>query len=117
MGFYDADADYYFRGRTKELIKTGGINVSPAEIEEVLLSHDAVELAYVIGLKDTRRDEIVVAVIVARSAVEEQELRTLCRDALAAYKVPRQIKFTSHGELPLTSTGKLQKNRLKELFG
>ena len=68
-------------------------------------------------VKDTRRDEIVVAVIGARSAVEEQELRTLCLDALAAYKVPRQIKFTSHGELPLTSTGKLQKNRLKELFG
>ncbi len=117
LGFYDADGYFYFRGRTKEMIKTGGINVSPAEIEEVLLSHDAVELAYVIGLKDTRRDEIVVAVIVARSAVEEQELRTLCLDALAAYKVPRQIKFTSHGELPLTSTGKLQKNRLKELFG
>ncbi len=116
LGFYDVDGYLYFRGRTKEMIKTGGINVSPAEIEELLLSHDAVELAYVIGLKDVRRDEIVVAVIVARATVEEQELLSLCRDALARYKVPRRIRFTAHDELPLTSTGKLQKNRLKELF-
>ena len=116
LGCYDSNGYLYFRGRTKEMIKTGGINVSPAEIEQVLLSHNAVELAYVIGLKDTRRDEIVAAVIVARIAVEEQELLTLCRAALAAYKVPRQIRFAAHDELPLTSTGKLQKNRLKKLF-
>jgi len=116
LGFYDADGYFYFRGRAKEMIKTGGINVSPAEIEEVLLSHDAIELAYVIGLKDERRDEIVAAVIITRVAVEEQELLTLCRNTLAAYKVPRRIRFAAHNELPLTSTGKLQKNRLKELF-
>ena len=116
LGFYDADGYLYFRGRTKEMIKTGGINVSPAEIEEVLLEHDAVELAYVIGLKDERRDEIVAAVIVARDAVETETLLDRCRDVLAAYKVPRQVKFVEHADLPLTSTGKLQKNRLKELF-
>ncbi len=116
LGFYDDEGYLYFRGRTKEMIKTGGINVSPAEIEEVLIGHSAVELAYVIGLKDARRDEIVAAVIVPRAAVETEELLARCREILAAYKVPRRLKFVTHGDLPLTSTGKLQKNRLKELF-
>ena len=98
------------------MIKTGGINVSPAEIEEVLIGHAAVELAYVVGLKDARRDEIVAAVIVAREKVEAEVLLTLCRETLAVYKVPRRVKFVTAAELPLTSTGKLQKNRLKDLF-
>jgi fatty-acyl-CoA synthase len=116
LGFYDAEGYLYFRGRTKEMIKTGGINVSPAEIEEALIGHSAVELAYVVGLKDARRDEIVAAVIVAREEIEAEELLALCRETLAAYKVPRRLKFVTHADLPLTSTGKLQKNRLKELF-
>ena len=116
LGFYDADGYLYFRGRTKEMIKTGGINVSPAEIEEVLIGHDAVELAYVIGLEDPRRDEIVAAVVVAREKIEADDLLAPCREILAAYKVPRRLIFVDHGDLPLTSTGKLQKNRLKELF-
>ena len=90
--------------------------MSPAEIEEVLIGHSAVELAYVIGLKDPRRDEIVAAVIVAREKVEAETLLALCCETLAAYKIPRRIKFVTAAELPLTSTGKLQKNRLKNLF-
>jgi fatty-acyl-CoA synthase len=116
LGFVDADGYFYFRGRAKEMIKTGGINVSPAEIEQVLMGHEAVELAYAIGLKDARRDEIVAAVVVAREAVEAESLLALCREILAAYKVPRRLIFVAHTDLPLTSTGKLQKNRLKELF-
>lgn len=121
LGFFDSDGYLYFRGRTKEMIKTGGINVSPAEIEQVLMGHEAVELAYAIGLKDARRDEIVAAVIVAREPVEDEglaaeSLLALCREVLAAYKVPRRLMFVSHTDLPLTSTGKLQKNRLKDLF-
>jgi fatty-acyl-CoA synthase len=116
LGFFDEDGYLYFRGRTKEMIKTGGINVSPAEIEEVLLEHGAVELAYVIGLKDERRDEIVAAVIVAREAIEAEALIARCREVLASYKVPRKVKFVEPADLPLTSTGKLQKNRLKDLF-
>jgi fatty-acyl-CoA synthase len=116
LGFVDADGYFYFRGRAKEMIKTGGINVSPAEIEEVLMSHTAVELAYVVGLKDARRDEIVAAVIIATEAVEADALLALCRNSLAVYKVPRKVKFVTYAELPLTSTGKLQKNRIKDLF-
>ena len=90
--------------------------ISPAEIEDVLMAHAAVELAYVVGVADARRDEIVAAVIVPCAEVDEEVLLALCRASLAAYKVPRAFRFVAHAELPLTSTGKLQKRRLKELF-
>ena len=61
-------------------------------------------------------DEIVAAVIIAKEAVEADALLALCRDSLAVYKVPRKVKFVTYAELPLTSTGKLQKNRIKDLF-
>jgi fatty-acyl-CoA synthase len=116
LGLVDAEGYFYFRGRAKEMIKTGGINVSPAETEGVLMGHPTVELAYVIGLPDARRDEIVAAVIISTEEVAAETLIALCREALAAYKVPRKLIFVSHDDLPLTSTGKLQKNRLKDLF-
>lgn len=118
LGFLDAEGKLHFRGRTKEMIKTGGINVAPVEIEEILMSHPAVKLAYVIGVPDPQRDEVIAAVVVNRrgQAVSERDLLAHCRNALAAYKLPRLVKFVDEAALPLTVTGKLQKNRLGELF-
>jgi fatty-acyl-CoA synthase len=118
LGFLDAEGRLYFRGRIKEMIKTGGINVAPVEVEETLMGHPAVKLACVTGVPDSQRDEIVAALIVCRPGrkVEQAELLALCRRQLAAYKIPRLMKFVSESELPLTVTGKLQKNRLAELF-
>lgn len=116
LGYIDADGYLYFRGRLKEMIKTGGINVSPAEVEDVLLAHEAVELAYVIGVPDARRDETVAAVIVPRGEADAETLRAHCRRTLAAYKVPQAFRFVAQAELPLTTTGKLQKNRLADFF-
>jgi fatty-acyl-CoA synthase len=118
LGFLDAEERLYFRGRIKEMIKTGGINVAPVEVEETLMSHPGVKLACVTGVPDARRDEVVAAVIVCRPGrrVDEADLLALCRRELAAYKIPRLIKFVSESELPLTVTGKLQKNRLAEFF-
>ena len=75
------------------MVKTGGINVAPLEVEEVLLGHPAVEQAYVVGLPDPRKEEILVAVVVAKPGrdADPAALRALCRDALAAYKVPQEI--------------------------
>jgi fatty-acyl-CoA synthase len=118
LGFLD-DANYlHFRGRLKEMIKTGGINVAPVEVEEILLRHPAVKLAYVTGVPDPRRDEIVAAVIVrhAGAAVDESALIEHCRRELASYKAPRLMIFVEERDLPLTVTGKLQKSRLPELF-
>jgi fatty-acyl-CoA synthase len=118
LGMLDADGRLYFRGRIKEMIKTGGINVAPVEVEETLMAHPAVKLACVTGVPDPRRDEVIAALIVRRPGcnVEEADLMAHCRRELAAYKVPRLMKFVSESDLPLTVTGKLQKNRLAELF-
>src|SRR5262249_5420145 len=118
LGYLDADGHVHFRGRTKEMIKTGGINVAPIEIEEILMTHPAVKLAYVVGVPDPQRDEVIAAVIVRRQdeTVEESDLLAHCRRALAAYKIPRLMKFVNETDLPLTVTGKLQKNRLNEFF-
>jgi fatty-acyl-CoA synthase len=100
------------------MIKTGGINVAPVEIEEILMTHPAVKLAYVVGVPDPQRDEVIAAVIVRRQdkTVEEMDLLAHCQRALAAYKIPRLMKFVNETDLPLTVTGKLQKNRLSEFF-
>src|SRR6516225_408728 len=118
LGVVDAEGRLYFRGRIKEMIKTGGINVAPVEVEETLMAHPAVKLACVTGVPDAERDEIVAALIVCRpgESVKQADLLALCRRRLAAYKIPRLMKFVSEAELPLTVTGKLQKNRLADFF-
>ncbi|MCP5200879.1 MAG: AMP-binding protein [Gammaproteobacteria bacterium] len=118
IGYLDADGYLYFRGRSKEMVKTGGINVAPVEIEEILLAHPAVKLAFCTGVPDAVRDEIIGAVIVTRPGAEVTAAALVehCRAALAAYKVPRLLRFVAEHELPLTTTGKLQKNRLAATF-
>jgi fatty-acyl-CoA synthase len=98
------------------MVKTGGINVAPLEVEEVLLGDPTVEQAYVVGISDPRKEEILVAVVVAKPGrdVDPVALRALCRDALAAYKVPQEIHVMAREALPLTSTGKVQKFKLAE---
>jgi fatty-acyl-CoA synthase len=118
LGFLDEAGYLHFRGRLKEMIKTGGINVAPVEVEESLLRHPAVKLAFVTGIPDERRDEVIAAVIVRQDGknVNEQALTEHCRRELASYKVPRLFAFVNEADLPLTTTGKLQKNRLADFF-
>jgi fatty-acyl-CoA synthase len=118
LGLLDEKGYLYYRGRLKEMVKTGGINVAPAEVEEVLVKHPAVELAFVTGVPDARLDEALAAVIVLKSGAQAsvEELTAHCRRKLAAYKTPRHVRFVEAGDLPLTSTGKLQRNRLPGLF-
>ena len=119
LGYLDESGGLHFRGRLKEMIKTGGINVAPVEVEEVLMSHPRVEQAYVVGLPDAERDEIVAAVVVPREdpgAVDEAALRAHCAGALAAYKRPRRYRLVAAGDLPLTTTGKVRKLGMKDLF-
>jgi fatty-acyl-CoA synthase len=118
LGMLDEAGRLYFRGRIKEMIKTAGINVAPIEVEETLMAHPAVKLACVTGVPDARRDEVIAALIVceAGKSVAEAELIAHCRRELAAYKIPRLVKFVNEADLPLTVTGKLQKNKLAEFF-
>lgn len=118
LGLHDAEGCLHFRGRIKEMVKTGGINVAPIEVEEVLLAHPAVQAAFVTGVPDPVHDELLAAVIVPKrgASLTEREVTEHCRKSLAAYKVPRLIRFAAEAELPLTTTGKVQKNRLASTF-
>ncbi|MBB3009895.1 MULTISPECIES: class I adenylate-forming enzyme family protein [Cupriavidus] len=118
IGQIDDEGYLLFMGRYKEMLKTGGINVAPIEIEEVLLKHPAVQEAFVCGLPDPVRDQIVAAVIVLSSGmrVTEEELARHCREQLAAYKVPRRMRFATMDELPQTASRKVHRLRLQTLF-
>jgi len=118
LGFLDEHNRLHFRGRYKEMIKTGGINVSPVEVEEVLMTHPAVELAFVVGLADEERDEVVAALVVPRKdrPVTPDILADYCKSELAAYKRPRRYLLLEQAELPLTSTGKVRKAAMPAMF-
>jgi fatty-acyl-CoA synthase len=118
LGLLDADGRLYFKGRIKEMVKSGGINIAPAEVEEVLMRHPAVRTAYVIGVPHPALDEALVAIIIAEAGAtpSRDELLAFCKNEMAAYKVPHQFHFTTENELPLTTTGKLQKARLHTLL-
>jgi fatty-acyl-CoA synthase len=118
LGMLDEAGRIVYRGRVTEMIKTGGINVAPAEVEEALARHPAVEFAFVVSLPDAIHDEVPGAIVVARTgqSVSEEALHAFCRATLAAYKVPRVFRILAETDLPLTTTGKVKKSELRHLF-
>ncbi|MFC9433975.1 AMP-binding protein [Nocardia sp. NPDC057030] len=100
--------------RKKDVIITGGENVSSIEVEDALLLHEAVREAAVIGIPDEKWGELVTALIVTARPVTADELITHCRAHLAGYKCPKRIEFRT--ELARTATGKLQKFKLRQQF-
>ena len=116
LGLIDDDERVRFRGRLKEMIKTGGVNVAPLEVEEVLLQHPDVKQAHVVGIPDRVKDEIVAAAIEVRAGatLDAQALIAFCRERLASYKVPARLVFRKADELPRTPTGKIHKPGLRE---
>jgi len=104
---------YTCLGRSNDLLKAGGIWVSPAEVEARLLQHPAVAETAVVGLPDENGLDKPVAAVVLRGAATEDELIRWCRDGLAAFKRPRHVIFVD--ELPKTATGKMQRYRVREL--
>jgi fatty-acyl-CoA synthase len=116
LGLVGEDGRVRFRGRLKELIKTGGANVAPLEVEAVLLSHPGVKQAFVVGVPDRARGEVGVAAVELHegAAATAEALTAFCRERLASYKVPARIVFRKADEFPRTATGKVQKPRLRE---
>jgi fatty-acyl-CoA synthase len=116
LGLIGGDGRVRFRGRLKEMIKTGGINVAPLEVEAVLLAHPAVKQAHVVGVPDRVKDEAVVAAVELHegASTTPEALAAHCRESLASYKVPTRIVFRKDAELPRTSTGKIHKPRLRD---
>lgn len=112
----DAEGYYYFVGRNSDMIKAGGIWVSPAEVEAVLLEHPAVLEAAVVGGRTPDGLETTVAFVVpaAGREVTEAELVSHCRDRMASFKRPRQVVVVE--ALPKTATGKVQRFALRALL-
>lgn len=109
-GRVDRDGTLHVEGRIKDTIVTGGENVAAPEVEEALLSHPGVDDAAVAGRPDDEWGEVVVAYVVARNGVTDDDLIAHCRERLAGYKVPRRIHRID--EIPRTASGKALKGRL-----
>jgi benzoate-CoA ligase family protein len=116
---YSCSADGYYRfvGRNGDMIKAGGMWVSPAEVESVLLEHVDVLEAAVVGGRDSHGLEVAVAFVVPRTGhiIDPVAVQAHCRDRMAAFKRPRQVHVLA--ELPKTATGKIQRFALRATLG
>jgi malonyl-CoA/methylmalonyl-CoA synthetase len=110
LGVRSADGVYTLRGRRGDLIISGGFNIYPREVEELLLENERVREAAVLGVKDDVRGEVPIAYIVADESLDVAELEATCRTQLASFKVPRA--FLRIDSLPRTALGKVQKHLL-----
>jgi malonyl-CoA/methylmalonyl-CoA synthetase len=110
VGLRAPDGFYTLRGRRGDLIISGGFNIYPREIEELLLENERVREAAVLGVKDDVRGEVPIAYIVADDSLDVAELEAACRTQLASFKVPRA--FLRIESLPRTALGKVQKHLL-----
>jgi acyl-CoA synthetase (AMP-forming)/AMP-acid ligase II len=114
-GYVDAEGYLVISDRKKDVIISGGENVSSIEVEDVITSHPAVREVAVIGIPDAKWGELVTALVVTDgSGVTAEELIAHCRTRLAGFKTPKRVDFVE--TLPRTATGKLQKFKLREPF-
>ena len=116
MGYLDEDGDLWIVQRRSDLIVSGGENVYPAEVEQVIGGHGAVTAVAVVGVPHPEWGQQVAAAVVTRPQAEltAEQLITFCRERLAGYKIPRQIRFVA--ELPQTASGKIARTAVSELF-
>lgn len=114
LGSLGPDGRVRFRGRLKEMIKTGGINVAPLEVEQVLLQHPDIVQACVVAVPDRAKGEIVAAVVEPRigAAADTASVIAFCRARLASYKVPVRLEWRAAAQFPRTPTGKIHKPSL-----
>lgn len=115
--YQDEDGFYWFKGRVDDMMKAGGIWLSPLEVEEILYKHPAVLECAVVGVPDHAKLEKPIAFVVLKDGYKpspklETELQDFVRNRTAHYKYPRQVLFLK--ELPRTATGKIQRFKLKE---
>ena len=114
LGLREPDGYYTLKGRSKDLVISGGYNVYPPEVELVLAEHPAVADSAVVGCPDPEWGELVTAVIIPEAdvALNAREIVEFCRERLVKYKVPRRVTFVD--SFPRNALGKVQKARLRE---
>ena len=106
LGHVDDEGFLHFDGRRTEMIKTGGANVSPAEIEVQLRACEPVKLARVVGVEDARLDQLVVLCVELKEGHDAtaDDIRAFLNERIAAYKVPKRVLFFADGEIPMTAS-------------
>jgi fatty-acyl-CoA synthase len=116
-GWVDEAGRLHWTGRADELIKTGGANVSPVEIEEVLLRHPGLKAAVAVGVPDPLLGQQVVVCAVPHEGVvvTEDDVRAFLRGRIAAYKIPRRVLFVDEADLSFTANRKIRAAALREL--
>jgi len=114
LGVIGSDGYVRLVGRIKDMIRVGGENVAAADVEAVLLKHDAVKQAVAVGMADDRLVEVVAVFLELKTgkSVTEEEIMNYCRQHLASFKVPRRVVFVS--DWPMTGAGKIQRFVLKD---
>jgi fatty-acyl-CoA synthase len=114
-GYLDDAGRLYWEGRLTDIIKTGGANVSPLEVDDVLMSHPDVKVAKTVGVAHATLGEVVVACIVPHdgSALNADGLRAFAAQRLASYKVPRHVLFLGEDEIEQTGTAKIKSAELR----
>ena len=119
-GYLDDVGRLYWEGRLTDIIKTGGANVSPREVDEVLAGHPLVKVAQTVGVPHETLGEVVVACVVPRDeatpkAGDAEAIREFTRERLASYKVPRHVLFFGEDDIALTGNAKIKSGELREV--
>jgi len=111
IGCFDEDGYLYHMGRKDDMIISGGLNVFPSEVEDVIRKHPGVSDVAVAGVSNPKRGQVIKALISCSPGVSEEDILKLCREALPSYKRPRIVEFCS--ELPKTNSGKISRSAIR----
>jgi fatty-acyl-CoA synthase len=116
-GYLDDAGRLYWQGRLTDIIKTGGANVSPREVDETLMAHSGIKVAQTVGVPHQTLGEVVVSCVVPHDGVilDADQLLTFLRQRLASYKVPRHVLFFREEEVAVTGNAKIKAGELREL--
>jgi acyl-CoA synthetase (AMP-forming)/AMP-acid ligase II len=113
----DGDGYYYFKGRSGDIIRTAGAQVSPREVEGALSEITGGRTAIVIGVPDEARGQAVTAILIGTEPVDADALKAALRERLSPYKVPRRFLTLAETDLPTLSSGKIDLKKLAEIAG
>ena len=116
-GYLDDAGRLYWQGRLTDIVKTGGANVAPREVDEALIEHSGVKVTQTVGVPHHTLGEVVVSCVVPHDGVilDTEEILAYLRQRLASYKVPRHVLFFHENEVALTGTAKIKAGELREL--
>jgi fatty-acyl-CoA synthase len=116
-GYVDAQGRLFWEGRLNDIIKTGGANVSPLEIDDVIRSHPEVKISQTVGVPDELLGEMVVTCVVPMEGTSPaaSDIRNFAKEKLASYKLPRRILFVEEGDLKTTGSAKIKTADLRKL--